>query len=426
MDSGNSGSMSSSGGDDQDLDIVSRPESVSGFLNSSSHATMQFGGSSDNRPNLFSQYQNHHHQQQPNSSFDLSSNYLQALSQSQPPNSSNHSFLLNQSSDHQPNSTTNTRSDHLQANCTNSIANLPGSSSSAHQAPSISGTPRGSYSAKPNSLVRNSKKRTRASRRAPTTVLTTDTSNFRAMVQEFTGIPAPPFSAGSSSYSRRLDSIFGSGSVYPLRPSAQKVHHTPFLSSSSSPSSLLMMSNSVGMVNASNIATSTSTSHDMNNFNFTHQGLIGKQLPHHHNMVVNMQNPFLSAFQSSLSHHHEHQQQQQQQQPSPIHSSSVNFGAKPNRDSTTLPLHCLEDQLGMSMSHGYLNTNLGASDGSTMLPLRSDDDHSVRWRDHGLGLGAVSDQNHHLRPNLDQGIVNSSRSNTRGEATVDSWVCPSD
>ncbi|CAL5085718.1 unnamed protein product [Urochloa decumbens] len=36
------------------------------------------------------------------------------------------------------------------------------------------------------------RKRPRASRRPPTTVLTTDTSNFRAMVQEFTGIPAPP------------------------------------------------------------------------------------------------------------------------------------------------------------------------------------------------------------------------------------------
>lgn len=49
------------------------------------------------------------------------------------------------------------------------------------------------------------KKRTRASRRAPTTVLTTDTTNFRAMVQEFTGIPSPPFTAGGSSYSRRFD-----------------------------------------------------------------------------------------------------------------------------------------------------------------------------------------------------------------------------
>ncbi|OEL36546.1 hypothetical protein BAE44_0002433 [Dichanthelium oligosanthes] len=36
------------------------------------------------------------------------------------------------------------------------------------------------------------RKRPRASRRPPTTVFTTDTSNFRAMVQEFTGIPAPP------------------------------------------------------------------------------------------------------------------------------------------------------------------------------------------------------------------------------------------
>ncbi|RYR65955.1 hypothetical protein Ahy_A03g011882 [Arachis hypogaea] len=49
-------------------------------------------------------------------------------------------------------------------------------------------------SSPPNRAVRaNPKKRSRASRRAPTTVLTTDTSNFRAMVQEFTGIPAPPF-----------------------------------------------------------------------------------------------------------------------------------------------------------------------------------------------------------------------------------------
>lgn len=36
------------------------------------------------------------------------------------------------------------------------------------------------------------KKRSRASRRAPTTVLRTDASNFRSMVQEFTGIPSVP------------------------------------------------------------------------------------------------------------------------------------------------------------------------------------------------------------------------------------------
>ncbi|KAL5199745.1 hypothetical protein ABZP36_020948 [Zizania latifolia] len=39
------------------------------------------------------------------------------------------------------------------------------------------------------------RRRSRASRRAPVTLLNTDTANFRAMVQQFTGIPAPP--AGS-------------------------------------------------------------------------------------------------------------------------------------------------------------------------------------------------------------------------------------
>lgn len=102
-------------------------------------------------------------------------------------------------------------------------------------------------------MVRNSKKRPRASRRAPTTVLTTDTTNFRAMVQEFTGIPAPPFTASSSSspFTRnaaaRFD-LFGGGSTrssssthldvvpstqqtYLLRPFPQK---SPFLSPSPS------------------------------------------------------------------------------------------------------------------------------------------------------------------------------------------------
>ncbi|KAL8256620.1 hypothetical protein R6Q59_031687 [Mikania micrantha] len=52
------------------------------------------------------------------------------------------------------------------------------------------------------------KKRTRASRRAPTTVLTTDTTNFRQMVQEFTG-GITPFAGSSSSqaFSRRSDQI---------------------------------------------------------------------------------------------------------------------------------------------------------------------------------------------------------------------------
>ncbi|WVZ79042.1 hypothetical protein U9M48_026670 [Paspalum notatum var. saurae] len=39
------------------------------------------------------------------------------------------------------------------------------------------------------------RRRSRASRRAPVTLLNTDAANFRAMVQQFTGIPAPPAGA---------------------------------------------------------------------------------------------------------------------------------------------------------------------------------------------------------------------------------------
>ncbi|KAI0494979.1 hypothetical protein KFK09_025125 [Dendrobium nobile] len=39
------------------------------------------------------------------------------------------------------------------------------------------------------------RKRSRTSRRAPTTLLNTDTTNFRAMVQQFTGVPSVPYTA---------------------------------------------------------------------------------------------------------------------------------------------------------------------------------------------------------------------------------------
>ncbi|QHO02592.1 hypothetical protein HN51_037091 [Arachis hypogaea] len=108
----------------------------------------------------------------------------------------------------------------------------------------------------PNRAVRNNpKKRSRASRRAPTTVLTTDTSNFRAMVQEFTGIPAPPFPRtrfdlfASSSSSALMDPSPPPPS-YLLRPFPQRLLNNhplpppsinfqqPISSSSSSSSSL--------------------------------------------------------------------------------------------------------------------------------------------------------------------------------------------
>ncbi|KAE8814199.1 flocculation protein FLO11-like [Hordeum vulgare] len=48
----------------------------------------------------------------------------------------------------------------------------------------------------PTAARKQTRKRPRPSRRPPTTVLTTEASNFRAMVQEFTGFPvAPTFAA---------------------------------------------------------------------------------------------------------------------------------------------------------------------------------------------------------------------------------------
>ncbi|XP_068655900.1 VQ motif-containing protein 22-like [Aristolochia californica] len=57
----------------------------------------------------------------------------------------------------------------------------------------------GSYSHIEGRVGKSSRRRSRASRRAPTTLLNTDTTNFRAMVQQFTGVPSVPFSSGYQS-----------------------------------------------------------------------------------------------------------------------------------------------------------------------------------------------------------------------------------
>lgn len=68
------------------------------------------------------------------------------------------------------------------------------------------------------------RRRSRASRRAPVTLLNTDTTNFRAMVQQFTGIPAGPYGPAGSGPGGPVIS-FGAGageygaSSLPVRPS---------------------------------------------------------------------------------------------------------------------------------------------------------------------------------------------------------------
>ncbi|GLJ39876.1 hypothetical protein SUGI_0815520 [Cryptomeria japonica] len=84
-----------------------------------------------------------------------------------------------------------------------SFINIPTNSSSAKSSNITSGTTpstglQGRPNATGNGAVKVKKKRVRASRRVPTTVLRTDTSNFKAMVQHFTGIPVDTSSSSSS------------------------------------------------------------------------------------------------------------------------------------------------------------------------------------------------------------------------------------
>ncbi|KAL5559017.1 hypothetical protein UlMin_035228 [Ulmus minor] len=382
MDSGNSGSMQSSSGGDEEFD--SRPESIPSFLNPST----QFNSDSNQDPSSLLS----HFQTQP--MFDLSSNYLQlqAFSQSQP--NSNPNFFLNPRGLRSEPSLTN-------------LGNPPQSVLASHQgAGPSSGDPfpgpstqlqslqNDTTSARVSSQPKNSKKRTRASRRAPTTVLTTDTSNFRAMVQEFTGIPAPPFSG--SPYSRRFD-LFGSGSsirsghldntgpLYPLRPSAHKAQQSPFPSSSSSSP---LLGNTI--VDATNIATTSNTNFHPFSSNFQlgssdHQ-VLGKQ----NRNMVNMQNPILT-FNHSLSN------------PS-LNMAGSSFGSE---KAINLSINPLDQEL--NASHGVIMSYEGS-------------ERAAKWRE-GVG-GKLNYSGSSSEFQQDKGLEMNVSS--RGEGTVDSWIFPSE
>ncbi|XP_010269226.1 PREDICTED: verprolin-like [Nelumbo nucifera] len=491
MDSGNSSSMQSSSGGDEEYD--SRSESISAILNSSGHVGH---GNVMSNPNLPTPASNPHHLNLPSSSpsslFDPLSNYLDAFSR--PPSTSN--------ANSQPHLDMMwPRSLRSEPSCTE-IGRIMGSSSSSHQISGAQRPSRGSLpsssskplptvsenSARPSApppsdqsnVVRSSKKRSRASRRAPTTVLTTDTSNFRAMVQEFTGIPAPPFSASPFPRSR-LD-LFNTASTlrsahldpppppYLLRPFAQKVQPPSFLSSAAAASVSSSFSSSLidAIASSSNIgktttatnpstatvtatttttialATTNNTSNSTSTNNY--QLLPDLGLPKQSQSILNIhqQNPVLT-FQSLL-------------QPSPLQQPKYPlanvFGEKsqqgslssPSTDSQQLKMGMVLEDFGMGHAHGNPQlsglSNLVTSDG---MSLRSDNNPSG-W---GAGVG-LNDGDHqaHLKSfNVNYGNsqrVNSCKINyttsssdfhvdkgpenvsSRGEGMVDSWICSSD
>ncbi|XP_068643954.1 chitinase-like protein PB1E7.04c [Aristolochia californica] len=396
MDSGNSGSMQSSSGGDEEYD--SRAESISAFLNSSG----QLCSMSNSRPPPppVSHPQSSH-------AFDPLSNYMDAFPRSPQPSTVNSLLNLDMVW------ARGLRSD---PNCTD-IGGLIGSSSASAPTAAtrdVPSTARGTYhgggispsiqlpvsdrpppSADQPQVARNSKKRSRASRRAPTTVLTTDTSNFRAMVQEFTGIPAPPFSA--SPFPRTRFDLFGSASAmrsgltdaspppYLLRPFAQKIQSSSFPSlqlTSASTSSLASSSPAAAMLDvlssnttstlvstSANSNTAAATTNSSSTNNFQHQNLL------------NVNNP-LFTFQSLL------------QTPAPPKYPPLSnlpvFNSKQQGPSTipsadpSLKMGMLED---FAVNHGNASTHLSSLSGlmaSDGLPTRTE--HPPNWAD-GAGHG---------------------------------------
>lgn len=275
--------------------------------------------------------------------------------------------------------------------------------------------------------ARNPKKRSRASRRAPTTVLTTDTTNFRAMVQEFTGIPAPPFPSSYFPPRSRFD-LFASApnssirsaaaSNNPLnisqppnylrRPFPQKIQPPPFLSfssaSSSSSSSSLMLS-----CLADNIGSASSTTTSASNSTINHQlsSELGLLKPHLSSGVANsltqssnlfgtiQQNSILtSLFQSPQKYPIGSKDQEQVQMPSNS-SAQLKIGS------------VLEEYSINNAQHGHLLSGLPNLISPEQAAASSRNDNSIA-------------------ANFNGDKVQETVASRSGEGMVESWICSSD
>ncbi|KAF7834286.1 rho GTPase-activating protein gacII-like isoform X1 [Senna tora] len=376
MDSGNSGSMQSSSGGDDDYD--SRADSISAFLNhppTTAHHHLAHAPFSTNpsHPQMFDPLSNYFDpiQRSPSSSLlNLDMVWPGSKPARSEPNpadlgafmSSNQAFLLG-------------------AQSRGAAAAFPTHQSLPPEASSSRGLPSNDQAqaqaqtqVQPNStnsssgnVVRNPKKRSRASRRAPTTVLTTDTTNFRAMVQEFTGIPAPPFPSSSPFPRSRLD-LFGNNSASPsstttlrsahladpplppylLRPFPHKLHPPPpFLSPTATTSSSSMPSS---FPTTSSMVENTLANPNPNNndlgpiLNFQSilrpaSNILAPKSHHHHHQAALEIPPSANNF-----HHH-----------SILPSSSSHGGAMTTTSSTTM-VNGIVNYLASSDFHGEKGT----------------------------------------------------------------------
>lgn len=438
MDSGNSGSLQSSSGDEE---YDSRADSISALMTTNPAAHQPPAAAAAPPLNNTS------------SIFDPLSNYFDTISR--PPQTPNSLLNLDMSWSKTLRSDPNSTDINPMMIPSSSIQSLFGSNephgsfSTSQLSPAISAaavpentsstsTPRPAAGAPPEQnnqthVVRNPKKRSRASRRAPTTVLTTDTTNFRAMVQEFTGIPAPPFTSSSPFSRGRLD-LYGTAPSsmrsnpldfpqppYLRRPFPQKVQlPPPFLAASSSSSSLLVD-------HAATIASPNSTNNNV---------ATASNIINHDANLFSIQNPLLTSLLQSNG---------AAKYPPPTTDSSVVIGSKPPqlgfRDG-------LMDEFGLS-HHGQVNTStlsgLPGLISSDQTPSSRNDNNPVNW---GSGVGTNDSGNGMNNFNLSRingankrlNYSGSSSSNfrggdkgpenvaptTRGEGMMESWICSSD
>ncbi|KAL4369002.1 hypothetical protein GQ457_05G008500 [Hibiscus cannabinus] len=378
MDSGNSGSVQSSSGGSEEFD--SRADSISALFNSNPSSHFGHGPLGIQQPPVM--LRQHHQSHSPSSMlFDPYLDYPATNPNSQ----LNLDAVWSKNTRSEPNCNDLggfMASQQAQSRATFSSVQIPQGPESGTKA-SVSGT---TDQQPNNNMARNSKKRSRASRRAPTTVLTTDTTNFRAMVQEFTGIPAPPFT--SSSFPRTRVDLFGSTSTlrstqldpssphYILRPFAQKLQYPPLTPSTDS--------------------TSTSTTTSINYQLPSESGLL-KQLPQ-----TPLNNPILN-FVSLL-------------QPPPKY---------PLSSSTESPLQMsVFEESVLSKGHG--NTNL-----SGVVPRNQNSANPPSWgesvHDQSLlrSINGSYDGNTDTQSDFhgDKGPENAA---ARSEGMVESWICSSD
>ncbi|GAB2271217.1 hypothetical protein Dimus_006060 [Dionaea muscipula] len=290
------------------------------------------------------------------------------------------------------------------------------------------------------------KKRTRGSRRAPTTVLATDTNNFRAMVQQYTGIPASPYSAISSSpYPRRLDLIgsprsWSPGFANPCRPSAHKLQNTTATTttSTSSPSSstpLLQFpgvpSESLpsGNISGSNVdAINNFVNFNSNQYESPANPMAFPRMP----LNFDTNNVPQLTFQSLLSSHFS-PLEYSSAVTTPNTAGAAGFGSRFNEQNLAGGANTSMGLVGVSQDHHGFHSSIGLGSEGTAGP-KSHHDHDRQDNGNGgadgrdplatyggnyVNCSSTSSSSMHRG---DHQVVVENAAASRGEGTLASWI----